>query len=120
VGGGCFDFPEKHGAADGRGFTRIRKKRGRIYERLCVFGAGVAVAAGGFGVGGGAGAAEIKYAPGDSSGRQRTQGCTFEDGTKHTKVLPGKRFTWMLRHPSQEIKTGTLKAILKDLDLRKE
>lgn len=50
----------------------------------------------------------------------KAQGCSFVESTNHTKVFLGGRFTWMPRHPAQEIKTGTLQAILKDLDLKKE
>jgi predicted RNA binding protein YcfA (HicA-like mRNA interferase family) len=45
-------------------------------------------------------------------------GCTFEEGKKHTKVLRGVRFSFMPRHPKKEIKPGTLRSILKALDLR--
>jgi len=48
----------------------------------------------------------------------KAQGCVFEDGKKHTKVILGGRLTFMPRHPKKEIKTGTLKAILRDLDLK--
>ncbi len=48
----------------------------------------------------------------------KKQGCTFEEGTKHTKVILGAKATRMPRHPSQELKSGTLQAILKDLDLK--
>ena len=44
-------------------------------------------------------------------------GCTFEEGQKHTKVLLGGRFSFMPRHPKKEIKPGTLRSILKALDL---
>ena len=42
-----------------------------------------------------------------------TQGCTFEEGTRHTKVTLGKRTSQIPRHPSTEIRTGTFQAILK-------
>jgi mRNA interferase HicA len=47
-----------------------------------------------------------------------SQGCTFEEGKKHTKVTRGGRFSFMPRHPKKEIKPGTLQSILKALDLR--
>jgi len=46
------------------------------------------------------------------------RGCTFQDGTKHTKVIYGSRTARMPRHPSQDLKTGTLQAILKALGLK--
>jgi mRNA interferase HicA len=46
------------------------------------------------------------------------QGCTFVEGTKHTKVMLGGKATIMPRHPSQEVKTKTLKTILKELGLK--
>jgi predicted RNA binding protein YcfA (HicA-like mRNA interferase family) len=46
------------------------------------------------------------------------QGCTFEEGKKHTKVMRGGRFSFVPRHPKKEIKPGTLRSILKALDLR--
>jgi mRNA interferase HicA len=48
----------------------------------------------------------------------KSKGCTFEEGKKHTKVIFGDKTARMPRHPSQEIKTGTLNAILKDLGIR--
>jgi len=47
------------------------------------------------------------------------RGCTFEDGTNHTKVRLGKRTSQIPRHPAVEIKTGTFRAILKQLCLKK-
>ena len=45
-------------------------------------------------------------------------GCTFEQGTRHLVVyFQGKR-TLIPRHPSQEIKTGTYFAILKQLGIK--
>jgi mRNA interferase HicA len=46
------------------------------------------------------------------------QGCTFQEGKRHTKVILGNRRTLLPRHPSVEIKTGTLQTILKDLGLK--
>jgi mRNA interferase HicA len=48
----------------------------------------------------------------------KARGCSFEDGKKHSKIILGRRITFMPRHPAKEIKTGTLKAILRDLDLQ--
>jgi mRNA interferase HicA len=47
------------------------------------------------------------------------QGCTFEDGTRHTKVMLGKRVSQLPRHPAAEVRMGTLHAILKQLGLKK-
>jgi mRNA interferase HicA len=49
----------------------------------------------------------------------KRQGCTFTEGKKHTLVHFRGEFTEMPRHPSTEIKTGTLQAILKKLGLKK-
>jgi mRNA interferase HicA len=46
------------------------------------------------------------------------EGCTFEEGKKHTKIIRGSRFSFMPRHSKKEIKPGTLGSILKALDLR--
>jgi len=46
------------------------------------------------------------------------QGCTFKEGTRHTKIHKGNRSSQIPRHPSTEIKTGTLRAILKQLGLK--
>jgi mRNA interferase HicA len=46
------------------------------------------------------------------------QGCSFEEGKNHTKVTRGRRFSFMPRHPKKEIKLGTVRSILKALDLR--
>jgi predicted RNA binding protein YcfA (HicA-like mRNA interferase family) len=48
----------------------------------------------------------------------KARGCSFEDGKKHTKVLLGTRVSYLPRRPGKEIRTGTLRTILKDLDLR--
>ena len=47
----------------------------------------------------------------------RKRGCSFEDGSKHTKVMLGAKVTRMPRHPSQELKTKTLRTILRELGL---
>jgi predicted RNA binding protein YcfA (HicA-like mRNA interferase family) len=36
----------------------------------------------------------------------------------HKKVMRGNRFSFMPRHPKKEIKPGTLRSILKALDLK--
>jgi HicA toxin of bacterial toxin-antitoxin, len=46
------------------------------------------------------------------------EGCTFEEGKKHTKGMCGRRFSFMPRHLKKEIKPGTLRCILKALDLK--
>jgi mRNA interferase HicA len=46
-------------------------------------------------------------------------GCTFMEGTNHTKVRLGNRTSMLPRHPSTEIKTGTLNGILKQLGIKK-
>jgi len=48
----------------------------------------------------------------------KSHGCTLEEGKKHTKVILGSKTARMPHHPSQEIKTGTLNAILKDLGIK--
>lgn len=47
------------------------------------------------------------------------QGCTFEEGTRHTKVMLGGCLSQLPRHPATEIRTGALRAILKQLGLKK-
>jgi mRNA interferase HicA len=44
-------------------------------------------------------------------------GCSFEEGKKHTKVILGGKFTFIPRHPSKEIKSGTLRSILRKLNI---
>lgn len=48
----------------------------------------------------------------------KAQGCTFKEGTNHTKVILGAKSSYLPRHWQQQVKIGTLKAILKDLDLK--
>jgi mRNA interferase HicA len=48
----------------------------------------------------------------------KQHGCIFEEGTRHTVVRLGKRQTTIPRHPSRELKTGTVKSILKRLGLK--
>jgi mRNA interferase HicA len=45
-------------------------------------------------------------------------GCTFADESRHTRIVLGSKISRMPRHPANEIKTGTLQAILKDLGLK--
>ncbi len=46
-------------------------------------------------------------------------GCAFSEGKKHTRIFRGNRESLMPRHPSKEIKKGTLNGILKDLGIDK-
>lgn len=47
-----------------------------------------------------------------------SQGVTIKDGANHWKLyLNGKQST-LPRHPSKELKEGTRKAILKQLDIK--
>jgi mRNA interferase HicA len=48
----------------------------------------------------------------------KKQGCSFgrQEGS-HLKVYRGDKFTILPMHGKKEIKSGTLKAILRDLDL---
>jgi len=48
----------------------------------------------------------------------RKQGCTFVEEYRHTRITLGTKVTRMPRQPAKEIKSGTLRAILKDLDLK--
>lgn len=45
-------------------------------------------------------------------------GCTFEDGTRHLIVIYKGKATEIPRHPSKEIKTKTLRGILKKLGIK--
>lgn len=47
----------------------------------------------------------------------KQQGCTFEEGTNHTRVRLGSKFSTLPRHSSKEIGTGLVKAIKKQLGL---
>lgn len=46
------------------------------------------------------------------------QGATFEEGKRHTKVYLNGKQTILGRHPSEELKEGTRRAILKQLGLK--
>jgi mRNA interferase HicA len=48
----------------------------------------------------------------------KAQGCTFEEGTNHTKIILGDKVSYMPRHWTKQVATGTLKRILKDLNLK--
>ena len=37
---------------------------------------------------------------------------------RHTRIVLGSKISRMPRHPAKEIKTGTLRSILRDLDLK--
>jgi mRNA interferase HicA len=50
----------------------------------------------------------------------RGQGCTVVEGKSNTKAIRGALTARLPLHPSQEIKTGTLNCVLKDLGLKKE
>jgi len=48
----------------------------------------------------------------------KSQGVKVEDGTRHYKAKLGDKQTVIPRHPSKEIKTGTVEAIKKQLGLK--
>ena len=50
----------------------------------------------------------------------KSKGCTFQEGTNHTLVYFGVNSAPMPRHPSKEIKKGTLQGILTELGLKEE
>jgi mRNA interferase HicA len=45
-------------------------------------------------------------------------GCTFEQGSRHITVRYNGKRSEMPRHPSKEIKSGTLRGILKELGIK--
>ena len=45
-------------------------------------------------------------------------GATFEESTNHTKVRLNGKTSFLPRHPSKEMKTGTVEAIKKQLNLK--
>ncbi len=47
-----------------------------------------------------------------------SRGCTFEEGTKHTKVFYRGQWTMLPRHGAKEMKTGTAEGIKKKLGLK--
>jgi mRNA interferase HicA len=44
-------------------------------------------------------------------------GCTFQQGTRHTIVVYKGKAAEIPRHPAKEIKTGTVRGILKKLGI---
>jgi mRNA interferase HicA len=48
----------------------------------------------------------------------KKQGCSFVEESRHTRITLGAKVSRMPRHPSKDIKAGTLQGILKDLDLK--
>ena len=47
-----------------------------------------------------------------------SRGCTFEEGTKHTKVFFEGKYTLLPRHGAKELPTGTVRSIQKELGLK--
>jgi mRNA interferase HicA len=45
-------------------------------------------------------------------------GCTFEQGTHHLVVIYRGKATEMPRHPAKELKTGTVRGILRALGIK--
>lgn len=45
------------------------------------------------------------------------QGCTFKEGSNHTKVYLNGKQTVLGRHPGKELKKGTMEGIKKRLGL---
>ena len=48
----------------------------------------------------------------------RKQGATFEQGTRHLKVILNDRISYLPRHPSKELKKGLVEGVKKDLNLK--
>jgi len=46
------------------------------------------------------------------------QGCTFEEGTKHTKVFRRGKVTLLPRHGPKELPKGTIVGIKRSLGLK--
>ena len=46
------------------------------------------------------------------------RGCTFEEGAKHTKVMHQGQFTFLPRHPAEELKASLIEGIKKRLGLK--
>jgi mRNA interferase HicA len=44
-------------------------------------------------------------------------GCTFEQGTRHLVVIYKGKATEIPRHPAKELKTGTVRGILRRLGI---
>jgi mRNA interferase HicA len=47
-----------------------------------------------------------------------SRGCTFEEGTKHTKVYHEGKYTLLPRHGSREVKKGTAEGVKRKLGLK--
>jgi mRNA interferase HicA len=45
-------------------------------------------------------------------------GCTFEQGARHLVVIYKGKATEIPRHPAKELKTGTVRGILKALGIK--
>jgi mRNA interferase HicA len=50
--------------------------------------------------------------------RLKAMGATFEDGTRHLIVTLNGKSTTLPRHPSKEIRSGTLRSIYKRLGIK--
>lgn len=50
----------------------------------------------------------------------KKNGCSFDEGTKHTIVRREGRFSTLPRHPKKEIRSGTAEAIVRQLGLESE
>jgi len=48
----------------------------------------------------------------------RKQGCSFVEESRHTRIVLGSKVSRMPRHPSKDIKKGTMQSILRDLGLK--
>jgi len=48
----------------------------------------------------------------------RKQGCTFEEGKRHTIVRRGEKFATLPRHAAKELGTSLVEAIRKQLGLK--
>ncbi len=49
----------------------------------------------------------------------KSKGCTFLEATRHTRVFYGSESTTIPRHPSQEVKKGTVAGVFKQLGLKR-
>lgn len=47
-----------------------------------------------------------------------SRGATFKDGAKHLKVYCNGEMSHLPRHPSQELKTGLVEGVKKQLKLK--
>jgi mRNA interferase HicA len=48
----------------------------------------------------------------------KKHGCSLVEESRHTRIVLGARVSRMPRHPSKDIKKGTLQSILRDLGLK--